>query len=169
MSLYVEWVNLIKERATASWLTDNQRTAYEQILKQWPAVPFVNLLGPPGCGKSFVARILVKEHGYIYTHDLQAAPEHAANVIVDDAEYTRLMRPTAQMLGLGRVIVITCTPVRDPMPRAEIRLADKDVRQALHNLYTHCGIQFLATTPTGTDLSQIIRTEVIAKGGEYVH
>lgn len=169
MSLYVQWLNLIKEKATSDWLTENQRAAYDKILKQWPAMHFVNLYGPPGCGKSFLARILAKEHGYVYTPDLQAAPEGAAHVIVDDAEYTRLMRPTAQLLGLGRVILITRTPVRDPMPRAEIQLTERDVRQALHNLYTQCGIQFVATCPEGTDLAQIIRAEVISKGGDHVN
>jgi len=165
MSLYVQWLNLIKERATSDWLTDGQRAVYDQILKQWLGVPFVNLCGPAGCGKSFLARVLVKEEGYVYTHDLQTAPQGTANVIVDDAEYTRLMRPTAQLLGLGRIILITRYPVRDPMPRAEIRLAERDVGQFLHNLYLHCGISFVASTPEGTDLSQIIRAEVIAKGG----
>lgn len=164
MSLYVQWINLIKERATPDWLTDSQRVAYEKILRQWHGAPFVNLCGPAGCGKSFVARILVKEQDYIYTHDLQTAPQGAANVILDDAEYTRLMRPTAQLLNLGRVILVTRTPVHDPMPRADIRLVERDVGQFLHNLYTHCGISFVASDPKGTDLSQIIRAEVIARG-----
>lgn len=168
MSLYVRWMNLIKEKATSDWLTDGQRSAYDRILNQWGASAFINLCGPPGCGKSFVARLLAKEHGYVYVHDLQSAPCNAENVVVDNAEYTRLMRATAQALGIRRVIVVTQNPVRDPMPRAEIQLVERDVRQFLHNLYTYCGIEFIATDPVGTNLAQILRAEVIARGGEDV-
>ena len=168
MSLYVQWMNLIKEKATSAWLTDGQRAAYDPIISQWATSAFINLCGPPGCGKSFVARLLVKEHGYVYTHDLQSTPPNTENVVVDDAEYTRLMRATAQVLGIGRVIVVTQTPVKDPMPRAAIQLTERDVRQFLHNLYTHCGIEFVSSNPTGTNLAQMLRAEVIARGGDNV-
>jgi len=168
MSLYVQWMNLIKEKSTPDWLTDAQREAYEKITKQWQAAPFVNLYGPAGCGKSFVARILVKEYGYAYTHDLQAVQPDTSNVIVDDAEYTRLMRPTARLLRLDRVILLTRRPVADPMPRAETHLAERDVNQFLHNLFEHCSITFVASEPKGTDLAQIIRAEVVARGGIHV-
>ena len=168
MSLYVQWMNLIKEKATSAWLTDSQRVAYDQITKRWAAVSFVNLHGPPGCGKSFLARILVREQGYTYTYDLQTAPQGATNVVVDDADYVRMMRAIAQILSIGRVVLITQAPVKDPMPRAEIHLANRDVGQFMHNLYAHCGIQFTASDPQGTDLAQIIRAEVIARGGSDV-
>lgn len=165
MSLYVRWLNLIKERSTSGWLTEGQRRAFDKVLTQWQAAPFVNLFGPEGCGKSFIARLLAKEHNYFYTRDLEATPHGAPNVVVDDAAYTRLMRPTAQLLDLGRVILVTKRAISDPMPRAEIRLTERDVRQFLHNLYTHCGISFTHTMPTGMDLGRIIRHEVVAKGG----
>ncbi len=165
MSLYVQWLNLIKERATAEWLTVSQKVAYDRILTRWQGASFVNVHGPPGCGKSFLARILANEHGYIYTHDLSCVPESSDNVIVDNADYTRLMRPMKKKLGLGRVILVTSTAVRDPMPRAEIKLTEKDVKQALHNLYKYCGVSFTKTDPHGPDLARIIRAEVVARGG----
>jgi hypothetical protein len=168
MSLYIQWMNLIKEKATAEWLTDAQRAAHDKITQQWQAAPFVNLWGVPGCGKSFIARLLVKEHNYTYTYDLQSVPPDTANVLVDDAQYTRLMRPVVRLLRLRRVILLTRRPVADPMPRAEIRLTEKDVNQFLHNLFEYCSISFVASEPNGTDLAQIIRAEVVARGGTYV-
>jgi ABC-type cobalamin/Fe3+-siderophores transport system ATPase subunit len=161
-------MNLIKEKSTAYWLTDAQREVYEKLTKRWQAARFVNVHGPAGCGKSFVARILVKEHGYVYTHDLQSVPPDTPNVVVEDAEYTRLMRPTAQLLRLGRVILLSRRPTSDPMPRAGIQLTETDVNQFLHNLYQYCDITFHASEPQGTDLDQIIRAEIVARGGNHV-
>jgi len=47
-------------------------------------------------------------------------------------------------------------------------LTERDVRQFLHNLYVHCGIEFVASNPTGTNLAQMLRAEVIARGGDNV-
>lgn len=168
MSLYVQWLNQIKEQAAPSWLTEAQRAAYDRLLSQWGSSQFVNLCGPTGCGKSFVGRLLAKEHDYAYTHDLEEAPSGSPNVVLDDAEYTRLLRPVAQARKLGRVILLTRHPVRDPMPRAQIRLTERDVAQFQHNLYIHCGISFYASTPKGTNLAQIIHAEVVARGGTDV-
>jgi ABC-type cobalamin/Fe3+-siderophores transport system ATPase subunit len=165
MSLYVQWINLIKEKATLEWLTDSQRATYDRILSQWLGAPFVNLCGPPGCGKSFIARLLSKYEGYIYTQDLQTVEHGVANAVLDNAQYTRTMRPTVSLIEIGRVILVTRRRVSDPMSVAEIDLTEKDVRQFLHNLYTQCGISFTATKPEGTDLARILRAEVIAKGG----
>jgi len=59
MSLYIEWLNQIKLKADYEWLTKNQRKAFDDIVERWPAEVFLCLYGPPGCGKSFIARLLV--------------------------------------------------------------------------------------------------------------
>jgi cytidylate kinase len=169
MSLYIAWINLIKEKADETWLTDSQREVYERILSRWKSSPFVNLYGPPGSGKTFVARLLAKKHGYTYTHELEQAPKDAAQVILDNAEYTRMMRPIARELGLGRVLLITRRAVPEAMPKANLELDDKDVRQFQAVLSNHCSIVFTQTIPQGHDLAEIIRKEVIARGETNVH
>lgn len=169
MSVYVEWINRIKEKADEAWLTDSQSEVYESILSRWQAHPFVNLYGSSGSGRTFIARLLAKKHGYVYTHDIEEAPDDAAQVIVDDAQYTRKMRLVARGKGLGRVLLITSRPVREAMPKVELELDDKDVRQFQATLSNECGIVFTETIPQGVDLAEIIRKEVIERGEANVN
>jgi cytidylate kinase len=164
MSFYIEWINRIKENADEDWLTDSQREVYERILSRWQAHPFVNLYGPSGSGRTFIARLLVKKHGYVYTHDIGDAPRNADQVIVDDAHYSRTMRLDARAKGLKRVLLITSRPVREAMPKVELQLDEKDVRQFQAVLANHCDIVFTETIPQGVDLAEIIRKEVIERG-----
>jgi energy-coupling factor transporter ATP-binding protein EcfA2 len=169
MSLYVEWINLIKERADDTWLTHTQREVYEQVVSHWQTTDFVNLYGPPGAGKTFIAQVLAKMHGYAYAHDLQDAPESSANVVLDDAQYTRVLRLVRKELGLGRVILLTRSVIPEAMPKAELLLDDKDVRQFQATLSNHCGIVFTGTVPEGCDLAEIIRREVVKRGESHVY
>jgi len=169
MSLYVTWINFIKEKAEESWLTESQRETYEALLSRWKSALFVNLHGPPGSGKTFVARLLAKQHDYVYVHDLGDASPGAQQVIVDNAEYSRMMRPLARSLALGRIILISRHPIREAMPQLELTLNPKDVRQFQAVLSDRCDITFIETIPAGEDLAEILRQEVIARGETYVH
>lgn len=168
MSLYVTWINLIKEKADETWLTDSQREVYESILARWKSNLFINLHGPSGSGKTFIVRLLAKKHGYVYTHDLVEAPRGAEQVVLDNAQYTRILRPLVRDLELGRVLLVTRGAVSEAMPKAALELTDKDVRQFQATLSKHCGIVFTQTIPQGQDFGEIIRREVIARGGTNV-
>lgn len=162
MSLYVEWLNKIKEQSTVEWLTHSQRRVYDSIINDYLGLPFVNLYGSQGVGKSFLARILSKEHGYFYTQNLETIEPNLKHVIVDNVTYSRLLRPIIQIKNIERIIFITTKPIYDPMPFLELSLDDKDLRQFLHNLYEYCNIEIVATQPDGTDFSKVIRDELIA-------
>jgi ABC-type cobalamin/Fe3+-siderophores transport system ATPase subunit len=164
VSIYVEWLNLIKLKADYEWLTDAQRKAFTDIIERWPAEVFVCLYGPSGCGKSFIARLLAKDYGFVYTSELKEVKPDSQNVVVDGEEYTRLMRATAQYLGLKRVVVLTRQPPRDPMPRTQITLDEHDVKQFQHNLTKYGVIQSSKTDAEGIDLGQILRAEAIKRG-----
>lgn len=164
MSLYVEWINQIKLKADYEWLTDAQKRAFDDIVGRWPAETFVCLCGPPGSGKSFIARLLAKEQGYTYLSSLSDAPPGAEKVVVDGEEYSRLMRPAAQLLGLKRVVVLMRRPPQDPMPLAKLVLQERDVKQFQHNLTKHGVLQSFKSTADGTDLGLILRAEAIERG-----
>ncbi len=164
MSLYTHWLNLIKERAEESWLTPHQSQVYVRILEGLSSHPFVNVCGPRGAGKSFIARLLAKERGYGLAFDLEQAPDGAENVVLDDSAYRRPMRPLSRAKGLGRVILMTEQPIREAMPRVVLQLDESDVRQFLRNLSMCCGIDLIVTQPSGTDLGEILRHEAIERG-----
>jgi energy-coupling factor transporter ATP-binding protein EcfA2 len=164
MSLYVRWTNLIKEQADETWLTDQQRTVYQKLLDNWQTQPFVNLHGPPGAGKTFLARLLARYHHYAYVQDLSQAPQGAAHVVLDDANYTRLLRPLARERQLGRVILITRQPIQEAMPKIGLILQERDVQQFCVNLHDRCGIVLIQTVAEGKDLADILRKELVARG-----
>ncbi|MBL7209207.1 MAG: hypothetical protein ISS52_03840 [Dehalococcoidia bacterium] len=169
MSMYVEWLNQIKLKADSAWLTDAQKTAYGDVLERWPAQVFVCLCGPPGSGKSFIGRLLAKEHGFIYANELKEVEPGPHLVVIDGEDYSRLMRPAVRLLGLKRVVVLMRQPPQDPMPRAEIALTEHDVRQFQHNITKHAVLQSFKTNVDGTDLRQILRAEAIERGGTDVN
>jgi hypothetical protein len=165
MSLYIEWLNTIKEKSQGNWLTESQKHIYDGILKKWRAQPFINLYGDEGMGKTFICQILAKENGYFFTHDITNASSNCPQVIIDDAIYDRVMRTKASQLGIGRVLLISTIPVlEEAMPKVKLELGAKDIIQFQANLAKFCNITFLHTVPSGTNLTQILLRELIARG-----
>jgi len=164
MSLYIEWLNKIKAMATSEWLTGEQRNAFEKILTKWSNQQFICLCGLPGCGKTFIAHILSKEHDYVYSHDILGVENGSKNVLIDGEDYTRLMRDAAKLKEIKRVIVLLRKPPQDRMPKAEIVIAEKDIRQFQNNLTKNGVLGSFLKDPDSTDLCKIIRTESIARG-----
>ena len=165
MSLYIEWLNQIKLKADYDWLTENQGRAFNDIVERWPAEVFLCLCGPPGCGKSFIARLLVRIRGYVYTSELRTLEEGPKLIVVDGEEYNRLMRPRAQMLDLRRVVILMRRPPRDPMPKIKVSLDQHDVKQFQRNLTKYGVLQSFQTEVDSTDLGEILRAEAIIRGG----
>ena len=160
----MEWLNLIKMKADVTWLTKSQAPVYKAILTQWSNQPFINLYGPPGSGKSFIARLLSSKNKYVYTTDLNQVPEDSKNVIMDDANYTRSLRIIASERRLARVILVTQSPIKEAMPICELKLNEGDVRQVEGVLGRYCQICFTHSVPEGNDLNQIIIKELKNRG-----
>ena len=170
MSLYIKWNNLLKMRADVNWLTKSQLPVYNTILTQWLASPFINLFGPPGSGKSFIARLLCSKNNYYYTTELREVPEGTKNIIVDNASYSRSMRIVANERRLSRIILITQSPVNEAMPLCELKINDADVHQFEGVVGRYCHIFFTHSVPEGNDLNQILIRELKYRGeAQYEH
>ena len=165
MSLYIDWINQIKLKQDYEWLTKNQRKAFDDIVQRWPTEVFVCLYGTTGSGKSFIGRLLVKNHGYSYTDELKTVASGSQLVVVDGEDYNRIMRPIAQVLGLKRVVLLMKRPPRDPMPKIEVALDEHDVKQFRHNLVRYGVLQSFKSNVDGKDLGEILRSEAIIRGG----
>jgi energy-coupling factor transporter ATP-binding protein EcfA2 len=163
MSLYIEWLNNIKAKATSDWLTDNQRKVFDQILSKWVHQQFICLCGQPGSGKTFIAHLLSREHDYVYFHELSDVEDGSCNVLIDGEEYTRLMRDAARIREIKRIIILSRKPPQDRMPKAEIMLDDKDIRQFQHNLIKFGILKSCMKDAESKDFSQTIKTEYIAR------
>jgi hypothetical protein len=167
VSLFVEWINKIKARADENWLTDAQQAVYESLTERWLSAPFVCLYGQSGTGKSFIARLLSQRDGYEYTQDLSTVSAGQSHVVLDNAEYTRLMRTTATMLGIKRVILVARRPPKDPMPHAELVLTSRDVSQFQRTLSQNEVLTSFLIRAEGTDLGEILRNEAVARGNTH--
>lgn len=168
MSLYTEWLNAIKAQATEAWLTKAQRRAYDTILRQFGSHPFVALVGPRGCGKSFIARLLAREHGYVLVADLSDAPAGSPHVVLDGDPYTRELRELRARLGLGRVAVLQRQSPSDPMPVIELVLELADVHVVQANLTRAGIIRAFTREATTTDLFALLLQEALAQGDAHV-
>lgn len=165
MSLYIEWLNLIKEKSNESWLTGSQSKLYNLILNKWHSQPFINIYGNQGVGKTFLAHILAKEHSYFYAQDTKLIPPNLPQVILDDTKYDRNIRITAHNFAIGRIILISNRPVpEEAMPKLKLEINDHDLFHFQACLAKYSNITFIKTTPKGYSYTEMLLKEIIARG-----
>ena len=120
MSRLLVLLNRLKAEARPDWLTDSQRTAVDEIQRLWRFPERINLYGPRGSGKTFLAWSAARA----YDASLYPSPRiyHAsatpgtARVVIDNApdDGTALRRLLAelQLSGTQRALIITTLPNR---------------------------------------------------------
>ncbi|MDQ2996162.1 MAG: ATP-binding protein [Chloroflexota bacterium] len=147
MSALIRRLNGIKNACTIDWLTPSQAQTWRELQDCLALGEVVNLHGPIGSGKTFLAWLLIKQHHAIYVTSTGisslpiAKPIGATDVtlpIVDDYPSTReahrsLIKQLAYN-GYIQAVVLTQLPIHDDCYRVQLTLTKADldhVRQRL--------------------------------------
>ncbi len=138
--------NRIKTLSDISWLSPSQAAVHQELL------PFlggfhrvVNLYGPPGVGKTFLAHILCKENrvDYISFPDLMRPADRP--LVIDNAPFERTivrgMRNQMRRFDLRQVVLITRYRVEDSVPAFALNLTPDDVRCFRANLFRYLDLR----------------------------
>lgn len=139
MSTLIHRINAVKTACTLNWLTPSQAQAWRDLHNRLLLGDVVNLYGPPGSGKTFLAWLLVKLDYAIYNPLLTSNPSKAKLLpIVDNYPFTReAYRDLLKRLSFGgyaQAVVLTRVPIHDYCFHVPLALNELDldhVRQRL--------------------------------------
>ena len=163
MSTWLELANNLKRHFRSDYLTPTQETARNSLC-QWLYTPeWINLYGPHGAGKTFVAWAVARATGATYVpvpeqlSDLR--PNHEG-LIVDNAPYeeieVRNVLSDCGLLNCYSVVLVTRRSVSMPMQRVELCLPSRDeigmACRTLARLSYVCDVTMLPGQPTYWDI-----------------
>jgi hypothetical protein len=146
MDSRTEAENQIKLLSDRSWLTPSQTTVYQEL------IPFldefhrvVNLYGPQGVGKTFVAHILCKEDltDYVPSPDLIHPADRP--LVIDNAPFERTavrsMRNQMRRHDLRQVILVSRYRAEDAIPSFALNVTPDDIRCFRATLFRHLDLR----------------------------
>lgn len=143
MSRLLVLLNRLKVEARRDWLTDSQLIALAEIERAWRFPERVNLHGPSGTGKTFLAWSLARSSSAAYypsprTYYASAAQEQTRVVIdnaPDDARAMRHLLGELQIHNARTALIITALPNRLGLPAVALsRPNSQDVDVVYRNL-----------------------------------
>lgn len=162
MSTCFELLNQLKRRCSAEMLTPAQATAFNELCRLMLMPEWLNLSGPHGSGKTFLAWALSRATGGLYVpmpEDLdELPPQHT--LIVDNAPYSeaevRRILSRCELLGAKTVLLVTCEPVQLPMPTVSLPAPSSEEIERIGQVFTRLGFpvksESLPEGPTLWDL-----------------
>ena len=122
MSTWFELLNQLKRRCSVEMLTPAQTAAFNELRRLMLMPDWLNLHGPHGSGKTFLAWALSRAMGVLYIpmpEDLDELPRGQHTVIVDNAPYSeaevRRILSRCELIGAKTVLLVSCDPVQLPM------------------------------------------------------
>lgn len=136
-------LNRLKAEARRDWLTDSQAAALTEIEQLWRFPERVNLYGPPGAGKTFLAWGLARTLDAAYYPSPRiyctAAAREQARVVIDnapdDATAVRRLLAELQLNDARTALIITVLPNRLGLPTVALPQPDsQDVDIIYRNL-----------------------------------
>ena len=142
MSKFVRTLNLIKINRSAEWLTPSQAQVLVALKEALRVPRTVNLCGPAGVGKTFLAWALVDELDYAYfphlRHFAQTRQSTAPGVIIDNINPSRQSHRNVlkalQFEDVKCAVLVTRELIRDYTHYVELSLSFKDREAVFHNL-----------------------------------
>jgi hypothetical protein len=142
VSDFVRALNSIKASRHVTWLTPSQGEALVALQRALRVPCSVNLFGPAGTGKTFLAWILTDEMGYAYfphisyLEKIEVVPD--TGIIVDNCGPERnVHRHTLRTLSFRNVrysVLISRQSIRDYTHYVELGLTLEDQTHIWHNL-----------------------------------
>lgn len=147
MSTLIRRLNGIKAACTIDWLTPSQAQTWRELQAHLTLGEVINLHGPIGSGKTFLAWLLIKQRNAVYVTSTGISSLPIAKTIdtddvtlpiVDDYPSTReahrsLLKQLAYN-GYVQAVVLTHSPIHDDCYRVQLALTKTDldhVRQRL--------------------------------------
>lgn len=142
MSTFVRCLNLIKTRRTYAWLTPSQQVVLAAIAKVLQVPATVNLFGPAGVGKTFLAWVLAEQMSYVYLSTPnqlgQADSSETKGVIVDNChphrQAHRNLLKELHFLQIPCAILLTRELIHDYTHYVELKLTIEDIVHVQQNL-----------------------------------
>ena len=142
MSEFVRTLNRIKTHRGVEWLTPSQVRALTELREVLPASGTVNLCGPAGVGKTFLAWVLADKIGYAYfphrSYFSEAEDVRAPGVIIDNADPGRLSHRSLlkdlEFENVKHAVLITRRLIQDYTHYVELSLAKEDWHVVADNL-----------------------------------
>jgi len=143
MSTLIRRINTVKLACKLDWLTPSQARAWSEIRDRLALGDVVNLHGPGGSGKTFLAWLLVKQNNSVHMLSFVPTPRvDAASAkalpIVDNFSSTRtafrdLLKQLAYC-GYSQALILTRAPIRDDCYRVQLMLTEADIEYARQQL-----------------------------------
>ncbi len=124
MSKLLQLTNRLKAQASWNILTPGQRTILTELEKRWRFPDRINLCGPQGSGKTFLAWVMARQHeAHFYASPGMLdrdEPPYPTQIIIDNApsEEKKLRRLLAelQLRQVCKVLLITRSAIRLGLP-----------------------------------------------------
>lgn len=140
MSVLIRRLNSIKDACTIDWLTPSQAQTWRELQDCLALGEVVNLYGPIGSGKTFLAWLLIKQRNTVYVPNTGISSLPIAKTIgtdastlpiVDDFPSTReshrsLLKQLAYN-GYTQAVVLTQSPIHDDCYRVQLSLTKIDI------------------------------------------
>lgn len=169
MSEWLRLMNEMKQRRPQDYFTPTQLIAYESLMErlQFPNQR-LNLYGPPGSGKTFIAWGLVKDLDAIHlpvSDRLREYDGYDMSVLVIDNAPTyedelRGLLADAALIGAGSIIFITNRPASLQMRRIHLDHPSNDDIRHVARTFGRLGFYEQVTPPMSANFWKLLQCYV---------